>query len=303
MENNLISLQTQIDFKNKQIKNLQNKLDSQDIIIQDYYSIKDKYVQSQIEISNLKKSIQNLNLKIPSVSNQLSQKDTENQKLKNINMQLSKELNDLKMKSNSFHSSQNKLEKEIKEYKKHELLFNNLQIENEILNSKIINLEDIETKSEKVIEDLKDMNKKINMEKEDIIKERNGYEIKLKFETQKNKELLDINHVLIEDKKKLTNEITNINTELNNLKNNINLLNIENKNISDDLNTKSRMLSEITIKKNELEKEINTYKEKMDNNNQIIQKENEKYKNMEKSIDEMKKQILKYKEQNIELNN
>ena len=303
MENNLISLQTQIDFKNKQIKNLQNKLDSQDIIIQDYYSIKDKYVQSQIEISNLKKSIQNLNLKIPSVSNQLSQKDIENQKLKNINMQLSKELNDLKMKSNSFHSSQNKLEKEIKEYKKHELLFNNLQIENEILNSKIINLEDIETKSEKVIEDLKDMNKKINMEKEDIIKEKNGYEIKLKFETQKNKELLDINHVLIEDKKKLTNEITNINTELNNLKNNINLLNIENKNISDDLNTKSRMLSEITIKKNELEKEINTYKEKMDNNNQIIQKENEKYKNMEKSIDEMKKQILKYKEQNIELNN
>ena len=147
MENNLISLQTQIDFKNKQIKNLQNKLDSQDIIIQDYYSIKDKYTQSQIEISNLKKSIQNLNFKIPSVSNQLSQKNIEIQKLKNINIQLNKELDDLKMKYNLFHSSQNKLEKEIKEYKKHDLLFKNLQIENEILNSKILNLNDIENKS------------------------------------------------------------------------------------------------------------------------------------------------------------
>ena len=177
MENNLISLQTQIDFKNKQIKNLQNKLDSQDIIIQDYYSIKDKYAQSQIEISNLKKNLQNLNLIMPSISNQLNQKDTENQKLKNTNMQLSKELNDLKMTSNLFHTSQNKLEKELKEYKKHELLFKNLQIENEILNAKILNLNDIENKSEKVIEDLKDMNKKLNIEKDDIIKEKNEYEI------------------------------------------------------------------------------------------------------------------------------
>ena len=35
-ENNL-SLYEQLEFKNKQIKNLQNKLDSQDLIIQDYY--------------------------------------------------------------------------------------------------------------------------------------------------------------------------------------------------------------------------------------------------------------------------
>ena len=48
----------------------------------------------------------------------------------------------------------------------------NIKTENEILISKIRNLNDIEEKSEKVINDLKDINFKINAEKEILIQEK-----------------------------------------------------------------------------------------------------------------------------------
>ena len=61
---NHIDLQKQLELKDKQIEMLGNKLDSQDVIINDYYSLKNKYSESKIEISNLKKIIENLNAHI-----------------------------------------------------------------------------------------------------------------------------------------------------------------------------------------------------------------------------------------------
>ena len=133
-EVSVIDLQKQLEFKNKQIKNLQNKLDSQDLIINDYYSIKNKYNESKIEISNLKKILENINSNKDSLSNQIKEKELENQNIKNINMQLINEIKDLKMNTNIIFSSQSKLNKELNQYKKQELLLKNIQTENEILN-------------------------------------------------------------------------------------------------------------------------------------------------------------------------
>ena len=41
IDTNIIKLREELEQKSKQIKNLQNKLDSQDIIITDYYKLKD----------------------------------------------------------------------------------------------------------------------------------------------------------------------------------------------------------------------------------------------------------------------
>ena len=54
--NDLLFLRDEIEKKNSQIKNLQNKLDSQDIIINDYYKIKNISSESKIELLNLEKN-------------------------------------------------------------------------------------------------------------------------------------------------------------------------------------------------------------------------------------------------------
>ena len=288
-----MELQKQLELKNKQLIILQNKLDSQDIIINDYYLIKDKYNESKMEICNLKKIIEKNNSNISSMNDQLNQKEIEIQNIKDINIGFCNEIKDLKKKLNIFFSSENKLNQKINEYKKQDLLLKNIQTENEILNSKILNLKDIEKKSEKVINDLKELNNKNNIEKDNLLRQINDFQNKMKIEEFKNNELIEVNRVLTEEKKKLIDENNNINLELKKLKNNINSLEIQNKNISDDLNQKSLMLSKLTIKNNEIEKDNNIYKEKIESNNQIIEKENEKNKKLEKSIDDIKKEILK----------
>ena len=45
IDTNIIKLREELEQKNKQIKNLQNKLDSQDIIITDYYKTKEFLLQ------------------------------------------------------------------------------------------------------------------------------------------------------------------------------------------------------------------------------------------------------------------
>ena len=50
-ENN--ELKNKLEIKDRQIQTLQIKLDSQDIIIKDYYFIKDKLTLSKNEILNL----------------------------------------------------------------------------------------------------------------------------------------------------------------------------------------------------------------------------------------------------------
>jgi predicted nuclease with TOPRIM domain len=63
--------------------------------------IKNKYSESKIEIANLKKNLDILKSKIPSIENEKKQKEIENQKLKIIINKLNKELKDIKIKSNS----------------------------------------------------------------------------------------------------------------------------------------------------------------------------------------------------------
>ena len=65
----------------------------------------------------------------------------------------------------------------------------NIKTEKEILISKIRNLNDIEEKSEKVINDLKDINFKIYAEKEILIQEKKKLEENIKFEIERNKKI------------------------------------------------------------------------------------------------------------------
>ena len=51
----------ELEMKNKQIQSLQRKLDSQDVIIADYNTLKDKNILLKNEIGQLKTQIQNLN--------------------------------------------------------------------------------------------------------------------------------------------------------------------------------------------------------------------------------------------------
>ena len=303
MESNFFQTQNEIELKDKQIKNLQEKLDSQDIIIKDYFTLKDKFSESKIEINNLKKQIEKLNLAIASLTNQLRQKDVENKKFKNINTSLSLEFKDLKAKSNNANLMQDKLIKDINEYKKMELLLKNIQNENEILNAKISNLNDIEKKSEKVMDDLKTINGELSRDNAKLKSKVNDYEKRIKTEENKNKELLEINKIVIEDKKKLNNEIIDLKNELSDLKNNLIAANGHEGEVSADLNQKSRELSEIKVKMTNLENENKSLKEQIEKNNITINKEGENKKNLEKKIEELKGQILKCKEENIALCN
>jgi len=83
---NIIEVKKELELKNKQIKTLQNKLDSQDLIINDYYSIKDKLTLSKNEILNLKKIIENLNSNKLSLEFELKRAGVEKENLQsNIN--------------------------------------------------------------------------------------------------------------------------------------------------------------------------------------------------------------------------
>ena len=297
------SIHQEINLKNTQIKNLQNKLDSQDLLIKDYYSLKNKLSEANLEITNLKKILEKYNSQLPSLQVELTTKLKENEKLKTDNNKLSHDFEELKIKSDFIMAYQSKKDSEIKEYKKHESLLKNLQDENEILNKKISTLNDIEEKSEQVIYDLKNKINKLNLEKQNLLEQLKLKDEKVTLEAEKNKELLEANKVLVEDKKKLNDQNANLISELNETKNNMNILNKQNMDKSEELNKKSYNLSEVKIRNDELEKEINQYKEKIKNVNIINQNENEKNKNLEKSLDEMKNQMLSYKEKNIELKN
>ena len=98
METNQESIQEQIEFKNNQIKNLENKLDSQDLLIKDYYSLKNKFSEAKIEITNLKKIIEKYNSQFPSIQAELANKLKENEKLRNDNNKLAHDLEELKIK-------------------------------------------------------------------------------------------------------------------------------------------------------------------------------------------------------------
>ena len=153
------------DLKDKQIKALQMKLDSQDIIINDYYSLKDKYNISKNEILNLKKIIENLNLNKSSLEFEIKRGNVEKENLQNNINELRNQLKEIKIKSTSLSNNQNKMENEINDYKKRELLLGTVQIENQALNTKISTLNDIQNRKDKTIYELKDINNKLNIEK------------------------------------------------------------------------------------------------------------------------------------------
>ena len=169
---NFNQLKEELEQKNKQIKNLQNKLDSQDIIITDYYKTKDSSTQLKIELDKREKIIKNLNIELISSKEELKKCLNENQKLKKDNVQLIAHLQNLTKKSNNLMTIQNKINIDEKKYSTQEQIIKNIKNENEILIAKIRNLNDIEEKSEKVINDLKDINFKLNVENENLVQEK-----------------------------------------------------------------------------------------------------------------------------------
>ena len=191
-ENTLINnLKEELEKKINQIKNLQNKLDSQDIIIADYYKIKEKSTESRIEQLNMEKKLKSLNSELIELKKILNKFQKENEKLKKDNIILISQIQELNKKSNFLISAQNKIKSDEKKYITQEQIMENIKTENEILISKIRNLNDIEEKSEKVINDLKDINFKISAEKEILIQEKKKLEENIKFEIEKNKKLLE----------------------------------------------------------------------------------------------------------------
>ena len=257
IEENDIQLKNQLELKDKQIKNLQIKLDSQDLIINDYYSLKDKYSLQKNEILNLKKTIENLNSNKSSLEFEIKRGKVEKENLlSNIN-ELKNQLKDIKVKTNSLFNNQNKMESEINDYKKRELMLGTVQIENQTLNTKISTLNDIDKMKNKTIYELKDINSKLNTENNNLIQENNEYKKKLEINTnnykdlektynkekQKTKELLEINRILIEEKKKLTHENSNLNQELKNLKKNYDIISAQNKKNLEEFNNISHILS------------------------------------------------------------
>ena len=181
---NLFELKKQLEQKDKQIKALQIKLDSQDVIISDYYSLKDKYTLSKNEILNLKKKIEDLNSNKSSLEFEIKRGKVEKENLQNNINELKNQLKEIKIKTNSLFNNQNKMESEINDYKKRELLLGTVQIENQTLNTKISTLNDIQNMKDKTIYELKDINNKLNIEKEKIKNE--NEEIKNKLEIIKN---------------------------------------------------------------------------------------------------------------------
>ena len=179
-EENTFDYKNQLELKDKQINNLKIKLDSQDIIINDYYSLKDKYSLSKNEILNLKKIIENLKSDKSSLEFEIKRAKVEKENLmSNIN-ELKNQLKDIKIKSNSLFNNQSKMENEINDYKKRELMLGTVQIENQTLNTKISTLNDIQNMKDKTIYGLKDVNNKLITEKNDLLKEKEEY--KNKFE-------------------------------------------------------------------------------------------------------------------------
>ena len=151
-------LKEQLEQKNTQIKNLQNKLDSQDIIIEDYYKLRENSIKNKLSLQESEKKYKSINAELISLKDILSKNQIENQKLKKDNIILISQLQDLKNKLNNLLLIQNKNNIDEKKILNQELIIKNIKKENEILLEKVRNLSEIEEKSEKVINDLKDIN-------------------------------------------------------------------------------------------------------------------------------------------------
>ena len=192
IDTSIIKLREELEQKSKQIKNLQNKLDSQDIIITDYYKTKDASTQFKLELEKHQKIIKNLNNELISLKTELKKYQNENQKLKKDNIQLIAHAQNLTKKSNYLISTQNKINIDEKKYSAQEQLIKNIKNENEILIAKINNLNDIEEKSEKVINDLKNINFKLNVEKENLIQEKKSWKKISKMKLKKIQNYLKI---------------------------------------------------------------------------------------------------------------
>ena len=137
------NLKEELEKKSNQIKNLQNKLDSQDIIIEDYYKIKENSTQSKLEQLNLEKKLKSINIELIALKKTLNQFQKENEKLKKDNIILISQIEELNKKSNFLISAQNKIKSDEKKYITQEQVMKNIKTENEILISKIRNLNDI----------------------------------------------------------------------------------------------------------------------------------------------------------------
>ena len=124
---NIDKLRDELELKNKQIKNLQNKLDSQDIIITDYYKTKDALSQFKLELEKNQKIIKNLNNELISLKTELKKYQNENQKLKKDNIQLIAHVENLTKKSNHLISTQNKINIDEKKYSAQEQLIKNIK--------------------------------------------------------------------------------------------------------------------------------------------------------------------------------
>ena len=120
----------------------------------------------------MEKKLKSINIELIALKKTLNQFQKENEKLKKDNILLISQIEELNKKSNFLISAQNKIKSDEKKYITQEQVMKNIKTENEILISKIRNLNDIEEKSEKVINDLKDINFKINAEKEILIQEK-----------------------------------------------------------------------------------------------------------------------------------
>ena len=211
-------LKEQLEQKNAQIKNLQNKLDSQDIIIEDYYKLRENSTKNKLSLQESEKKYKSINAELISLKDILSKNQIENQKLKKENIILISQLQDLKNKLNNLLLIQNKNNFDEKKLLNQELIIKNIKKENEILLEKVRNLSEIEEKSEKVINDLKDINYRLNTEKENLCQEKKALEENIKYEIDKNKKLLENNKQLIEEKNNLKKEKINIELALKNNK-------------------------------------------------------------------------------------
>ena len=179
-EEDIFLLKDKLLAKDNQIKNLQDKLDSQDIIVSNFYNINNKYTESKIEITKLKKIIENMNTSILSLKNELKQKCQESQKL------------------------------------------NELHKDNEILNKKLISVNEEHNKNNLFTNNLKEQNEK-------IAKDLEKYKNEILILKNKNVELLKQNKELIEEKKKLNDENTILKSDLGSAKINLDQMNKQNK--------------------------------------------------------------------------
>ena len=203
-EEDIFLLKDKLLAKDNQIKNLQDKLDSQDIIVSNFYNINNKYTESKIEITKLKKIIENMNISILSLKNELKQKFQESQKL------------------------------------------NELHKDNEILNKKLISVNEEHNKNNLFTNNLKEQNEK-------IAKDLEKYKNEILILKNKNVELLKQNKELIEEKKKLNDENTILKSDLGSAKINLDQMNKQNKELTDELNKKSLVLSKIQIETGKIE--------------------------------------------------